>query len=86
VLIHLEIIKSDFIIVKILIYLGFLSGFLWFEGRRQPNWLAEAVRFELTKGANPCRFSRPVPSTARPRFHLQNKTDGVAATNDAKAA
>jgi hypothetical protein len=23
--------------------------------------LAEAVRFELTKGVNPCRFSRPVP-------------------------
>jgi hypothetical protein len=23
--------------------------------------VAEAVRFELTKGVNPCRFSRPVP-------------------------
>ncbi len=30
--------------------------------------MAEAVGFEPTKGINPCRFSRPVPSTARPRF------------------
>ncbi len=26
-----------------------------------PVGVAEAVRFELTKGVNPCRFSRPVP-------------------------
>src|SRR5690606_1429970 len=32
--------------------------------------LAEAVGFGPTKGANPCRFSRPVPSTTRPRFRL----------------
>ena len=25
------------------------------------TWVAEAVRFELTEGANPRRFSRPVP-------------------------
>jgi hypothetical protein len=31
--------------------------------------MAEAVRFELTEGANPRRFSRPLPSTTRPRFH-----------------
>ena len=30
--------------------------------------LAEAVRFELTKDSRPCRFSRPVHSTALPRF------------------
>src|SRR5690606_41707451 len=34
------------------------------------QWLAEAVGFEPTKGANPCRFSRPVPSTTRPRFRF----------------
>lgn len=27
---------------------------------------AEGVGFEPTKGVNPCRFSRPVPSTTRP--------------------
>ena len=30
--------------------------------------VAEAVRFELTKGSRPRQFSRLVPSTARPRF------------------
>ena len=30
--------------------------------------VAEAVRFELTKDSRPCRFSRPVHSTALPRF------------------
>ena len=30
--------------------------------------MAEAVRFELTRGANPCRFSRPVQSTALPHL------------------
>ena len=30
--------------------------------------VAEAVRFELTKGSHPRQFSRLVPSTARPRF------------------
>jgi hypothetical protein len=30
--------------------------------------LAEAVRFELTIGLLRCRFSRPVHSTALPRF------------------
>ena len=34
-------------------------------------FLAEAVRFELTNVAKRRRFSRPVPSTARP--HLQKK-------------
>ena len=28
----------------------------------------EAVRFELTRGFTPCRFSRPEPSAARPRL------------------
>lgn len=28
----------------------------------------EAVRFELTRSFRPCRFSRPEPSTARPRL------------------
>jgi hypothetical protein len=32
--------------------------------------VAEAVRFELTKDLRPCRFSRPVHSTALPRFQL----------------
>ena len=35
--------------------------------------LAEAVGFEPTKGVNPCRFSRPVPSTARPRFLVSGR-------------
>ena len=30
--------------------------------------LAEAVRFELTMGSHPRRFSRPVHSTTLPRF------------------
>ena len=30
--------------------------------------MAEAVRFELTIRLLLCRFSRPVPSAARPRF------------------
>ena len=30
------------------------------------NLMAEEVRFELTEGVNPRRFSRPVPSTTRP--------------------
>ncbi len=36
--------------------------------------LVEAVRFELTEGINPRRFSRPVHSTALPRFqaHYSN--------------
>jgi hypothetical protein len=33
-----------------------------------PIDLAEAVRFELTEGSHLRRFSRPVPSTTRPRF------------------
>ena len=36
--------------------------------------LAEAVRFELTEGVNPRRFSRPVHSTALPRFHARKNT------------
>ena len=36
--------------------------------RRIKCCLAEAVRFELTNGLPRRRFSRPVPSTARPRF------------------
>ncbi len=31
--------------------------------------MAEEVRFELTEGVNPRRFSRPVPSTTRPFLH-----------------
>ena len=31
-------------------------------------WMAEAVRFELTEDLRPRRFSRPVHSTALPRF------------------
>jgi hypothetical protein len=30
--------------------------------------MAEAVRFELTKGVNPRQFSRLLPSTTRPHF------------------
>ena len=33
------------------------------------QYLAEAVRFELTEDSHPRRFSRPVHSTALPRFH-----------------
>ncbi len=32
--------------------------------------MAEAVRFELTNGLPRCRFSRPVHSTALPRFRI----------------
>jgi hypothetical protein len=32
--------------------------------------LAEAVRFELTEDSHPRRFSRPVHSTALPRFQF----------------
>ena len=31
------------------------------QNRLVERGLAEAVRFELTKGVSPCRFSRPVP-------------------------
>jgi hypothetical protein len=34
--------------------------------------LADGVGFEPTRGANPCRFSRPVPSTARPPIRARN--------------
>ena len=37
--------------------------------------LAEAVRFELTRGLPLCRFSRPVPSTARPRLQRMDFAD-----------
>lgn len=30
--------------------------------------MADAVGFELTNGLTRCRFSRPVPSTTRPRI------------------
>ena len=40
------------------------------------NNVAEAVRFELTEGFHPRRFSRPVHSTALPSF-LRSKTDIV---------
>ncbi|MEY4316869.1 MAG: hypothetical protein RI902_677 [Pseudomonadota bacterium] len=33
--------------------------------------LAEAVRFELTEGSHPRRFSRPVHSTALPSFRVE---------------
>ena len=33
----------------------------WLEKRMNTWSLAEAVRFELTEGVNPRRFSRPVP-------------------------
>ncbi len=42
--------------------------------------MAEEVRFELTEGVNPRRFSRPVPSTTRPFLHdlsEVNNTDFV---------
>ncbi len=35
-------------------------------------FLAEAVRFELTEGSHPRRFSRPVHSTALPSFRARN--------------
>ena len=34
--------------------------------------MAEEVRFELTVGANPRRFSRPVHSTTLPLFRRRN--------------
>ena len=33
--------------------------------------MADAVGFELTNGLTRCRFSRPVPSTTRPRIHRE---------------
>ncbi len=36
--------------------------------------LAEGVRFELTRTLQPCRFSRPVHSTALPTFRLDFAT------------
>ena len=36
-------------------------------------FLAEAVRFELTRGVNPRQFSRLLPSTTRPRFRYITK-------------
>ena len=42
--------------------------------------LADGVGFEPTRSANPCRFSRPVPSTARPPIRrwrlLASKSSG----------
>ena len=40
---------------------------------RNNLWLAEAVRFELTEGSHPRRFSRPLHSTALPRFRNQER-------------
>jgi hypothetical protein len=34
--------------------------------------LADGVGFEPTRSVNPCRFSRPVPSTARPPIQTLN--------------
>jgi hypothetical protein len=35
--------------------------------------MADGVRFELTKGLRPRRFSRPVLSTAQPPIRNDNK-------------
>ena len=35
------------------------------EASKDEQTLAEGVGFEPTKSLRPCRFSRPVPSTAR---------------------
>ena len=35
------------------------------------EYLAEAVRFELTEDSHPRRFSRPVHSTALPSFRVE---------------
>ncbi len=40
--------------------------------------MAEAVRFELTEDLRPRRFSRPVHSTALPRFHRLKFYQGIA--------
>ena len=40
---------------------------------KQQVRLAEAVRFELTEGSHPRRFSRPLHSTALPRFRNQDE-------------
>ena len=42
--------------------------FMLMASKRLPKNMAEAVRFELTNRSLRRRFSRPVPSTARPRF------------------
>jgi hypothetical protein len=39
------------------------------------SYLAEAVRFELTEGSHPRRFSRPVHSTALPSFLIEIRKD-----------
>jgi hypothetical protein len=38
------------------------------------DYLADGVGFEPTRSVNPCRFSRPVPSTARPPIHISDFT------------
>ena len=40
--------------------------------------VAEAVRFELSEDLRPRRFSRPVHSTALPRFHAAKFYQGIA--------
>ena len=42
--------------------------------------MAEAVGFEPTIPVRVCRFSRPVPSTARPRFLLLVPRVGIEPT------
>ena len=45
------------------------------------GYLAEAVRFELTKGSHPRQFSRLLHSTTLPRFHNQDQYyNGLAIT------
>lgn len=39
--------------------------------------MAEEVRFELTEGVNPRRFSRPVPSTTRPFLRVENGENNI---------
>lgn len=47
--------------------------------------LAEEVRFELTRGFRPYRFSRPAPSTTRPFFQVKLGGAYGLRTRDPKA-
>jgi hypothetical protein len=45
------------------------------------DYLADGVGFEPTRSVNPCRFSRPVPSTARPPIRLVDRILGNSANH-----
>lgn len=52
------------------------GGLKFFIGLKAED-MADGVGFEPTRRLHACRFSRPVPSTARPPIHLTRITDNV---------